>query len=310
MKRLNVGFRTEAFGPFAYLFKKIAREKYGLDLYPVPKFGKGEEAELSILGGELDFVLGNHYTPLAAKARGVHICWLAIPVLEHDYKLVTRSEIQSTDELKGRTFLLPEGRCPALNMILVLRQMGLEGKIKLEILKADRGDFYHTSPLLLKIKDREADATLVDSPVDIIAERLGLRVFDTPKLAIVSGPCITTTPAFARKDPVLTKDMLRAYLESIHDFKTDKKSVLDILRAEGSRASTSDPELIDAWYESRAKRMEPRPFPTPLSLEWTQAKAAIDYPEAVGINAVRLLELDYLLELDQEGFVDRLWSQR
>ena len=38
---------------------------------------------------------------------------------------------------------------------------------------------------------------------------MGLKVFDTPHLDIVSGPCITTTPAFARRDPELTKDILR-----------------------------------------------------------------------------------------------------
>jgi hypothetical protein len=29
---LNVGFRTESFGPFSYLFERIAHETYGLDL--------------------------------------------------------------------------------------------------------------------------------------------------------------------------------------------------------------------------------------------------------------------------------------
>lgn len=310
MKNLNVGFRTESFAPFAYLFQKIAREKYEFDFKPVPKFGRGEDAELSILGGELDFVLGNHYTPLAAKARGTHICWLAVPVLEHGYKLVTHPAIENIEELKGKKILLPEGRCPALNMILVLRQMGLEGNVQIHTLKAgrERGSFYHTYPLLTKVKEGEVDATLVDSPVDIIAERMKLKVFPTPTLEIISGPCITTTPAFARKDPRMTKDLLRAYLEAIHAFKTDKKTVLDMLSAEASRSRDYDSELAEAWYAARAARMQSRPFPTPSSLEWTQAKASVDYPEAAGINPLRLLELDYLLELDQEGFIDDLES--
>jgi hypothetical protein len=29
---LNVGSRTESFGPFSYLFERIARETHGLDL--------------------------------------------------------------------------------------------------------------------------------------------------------------------------------------------------------------------------------------------------------------------------------------
>lgn len=48
MRKLNVCFRAESFVPFALLFKQIARQKYDLDFTPVPKFGSGEEAELSI----------------------------------------------------------------------------------------------------------------------------------------------------------------------------------------------------------------------------------------------------------------------
>jgi len=57
MRTLNVGFRTESFGPFSYLFERIPRQKYDFDLKPMPKFGSGEQAEDSILGGELAFVL-------------------------------------------------------------------------------------------------------------------------------------------------------------------------------------------------------------------------------------------------------------
>ena len=306
MRIFNVGFRTESFGPFAHLFQKIAREKYEFDLKPVPKFGRGEEAELSILGGELDFLLGNHYTPIAAKARGVHICWLAVPMSEHNYKIVTRPEIQSVDELKGKTVLLPVGRCPAINMILALRKIGLEDKVQQKTVKGERGNRYYNNSLLTKLKEGEGDAVLVDSPLDIAARRMGLETFATPRLDVIAGPCITTTPAFARKEPAMTRDLLKAYLESIHAFKTNKKLVVDLLLEQGSM-ERDDIELIDAWYTHAAGRMAARPFPTPSALEWTQAKAMVDYPEAQGVNALRVLEMDYLLDLDREGFIDKLW---
>lgn len=206
MRNLNVGFRAEAFGPFAYLFKKIAREKYDLAFTPVPKFGSGEEAELSILGGEMDFILGNHYTPVAAKARGTHVCWLAIPNPGQDHKLITRPEFDSVDELAGKKPVLGGGRCPALNMMLTMRKLELEMEY-VNLSREESGmQFYHTKPLLIALKNGRADAALVDAPTDIEAARMGLKIFDMPHLDIVSGPCITTTPAFARRDPELTKD--------------------------------------------------------------------------------------------------------
>ena len=310
MRRLNAGFRAESFGPFAYLFEKIAREKYEFDLKPVPKFGGGEAAEISVLGGELDFLLGNHYTPIAAKARGVHICWLAIPMSEHNYKVVTRPDIEEVNDLVGKTVLLPAGRCPALNMMLVLRQLGLEGKVQCKTVKGEQTHRYYKNSLLTKLKEGEGDAVVVDSPLDLMARRMELKVFPAPKLDVIAGPCITTTPGFANKEPDMTMDLLKAYLESIHAFKTDKKRVVEILLEESSLVERDDTELIDAWYAHTAGRMSARAFPTPTALEWTQAKAALEYPEAKDVNALRVVALDYLLELDRDGFIDDLWAQK
>lgn len=308
MKVLNAGFRTESFGPFAHLFKKIAREKYELDLKPVPKFGSGEEAELSILGGEMDFLLGNHYTPIAARAKGVQICWLAIPMSEHHYQVATRPGVDSVQQLKGKTVLLPGGRCPAINVILVFRLLGLEKEVEFRTLKSGREkNRYYENFFLSQLKEGIGDAVVVESPVDVTAKRMGLKLHSTPELNVIAGPCITTTPGFARKDRSLTKDILRAYIESIHAFKTDKKTVLDVLSERGL-FRPDDNELIDAWYAHASRRMAAKPFPKSTAIEWTKAKAEVDFPYARDVDARQLFELEWLQELDGEGFIDKVWA--
>jgi len=101
MHTLNVGFRTESFGPFSHLFEQIARQNYGLDLHPAPKSGPGEARDDSMLRRELDFVLGNHYSPLGAKAKGINLRWLAVPMFELEFKLITRREFDNPDDLAG-----------------------------------------------------------------------------------------------------------------------------------------------------------------------------------------------------------------
>jgi ABC-type nitrate/sulfonate/bicarbonate transport system substrate-binding protein len=307
MRTLNVGFRTESFGPFSYLFEQIARKTYDFDLRPVAKFGSGEAAEDSILGGELDFVLGNHYSPLAAKAKGINLCWLAIPMYDHDYKLVTRREIENPEELVGRKVSLPgrEARpgCPALNLMLVLREMGLEGKVepRFHEERGDRGD-----PGFGALTSGLVDAVFVEAPLDLVAERQGFRVFDAPSVEVFAGPCITTTPDFARRDPEQTKDLLRAYLETIHAFKTRKDDVLELLFESTMPFDVRDEELATRWHEARAARMQQRPIPSPASLAGTQAKASLVYPEAAGVNPLRVLDLEFVQALDEEGFIDKL----
>jgi len=309
MKTLNVGFRTESFGPFAHLFKKIAREKYDFDLKPVPKFGSGEEAELSILGGEMDFLLGNHYTPIAARAKGVEICWLAIPMSEHHYEIATRPDIRSVEELKGKTVLLPGGRCPAINMVLSLRLVGLEKEVEFRTLKAERQkNRYYENFLLSQLKEGVGDAVVIEAPLDITAKRMGLKLHSTRELNVIAGPCITTTPKFARKDRSLTHDLLCAYVDSIHEFKTNKKLVVEVLMQREGLFRPDDTELIDAWYAHASRRMAAKPFPKASAIEGTKAKAEVDFSYVHDVDARQLFELEWLEELDREGFIDNLWK--
>jgi hypothetical protein len=52
--------------------------------------------------------------------------------------------------------------------------------------------------------------------------------------------------------------------------------------------------------------MHQRPIPSPASLENTKAKASIDFPHAADVNPLSVLNLDYVLALDEEGFIDHV----
>lgn len=324
MRTAHVGFRTEGFAPFTYLFQEIARNKYELDLQPAAQFNR-EAAEANLVGGGVDFLLGQHYTPVLATVTGEYrLSWFAVAQVEDHYKMITRPEIQAPEELVGRTCLLPEARCPALNAMLVLRKMGLEDKVKY-LNSAERsapprdpvtGAPLHSQAYFLnEVKEGRADFTMGYPPMDIRAQRMGLRVFDTPTLDVCYGPLITATPEFAYRDPEMTKDLLRAYSEAIYVFKTDKEIVLDVLLREKERLlaygfDINDKEMIDVWYERRAEVLQPRPYPTPAAIEWTEYKAGIDYPQVLagGVNALRTVDTHFLQELDREGFFDSLWK--
>lgn len=325
MRVAHVGFRTEGFAPFAYLFQQIGRDKYDLDLQPAALFNR-EGAERDLVGGEVSFLLGQHFTPVAATARGTYsLCWLTVPQVEHEFAIVTRPEIDAVEELAGKSMLLGEARCPALNAMLMLRKLGLEDKVIYLNAAAgsgpvrdDSGRSLHTHQYFLtEVKEGRADCVIGYPPLDIHARRMNLKVLDAPRLDVISGPLITTTPGFAYNDPEMTKDILRAYLEAIHTFKTDKEQVLHILLHDRERLlrmgfEVDDQEILDDWFERRSNSLQEKPYPTPASLEWTEYKAGIDCPEALagGVNAVRTMDLHFLQTLDREGFIDSLWSRK
>lgn len=324
MRTVHAGFRTEGFGPFAYLFQKIGREKYDLDLQPAALFNR-EGAEADLLAGRVDFLLGQHFTPVASTARGTPLCWLAVASVKHTFSIVTGRDLEDIEELKGMSVLLPEARCPALNAILTLRKMGLESEVTYLNSRAGSNPerdpetgraLRSTTDFLADVKEGRADF-FMGYGLEILAHRMDLQVFQSPVLDIISGPIVTTTPGFAYTDPELTKDMLRAYSEAIYVFKTDKEQVLDILLKERERLirtglNVDDKEIRDFWYEYHSNALQERPFPTPASIEWTEHKAAVDVPDvaAGGLNAMRTVDLTFLLELDREGFFDVLWSKR
>jgi len=181
MEEVHLGYRTESFSPFVHTVREIGRDQYDLNVEMTLIRGV-EDAERDLVGGEIDVIIGQHYTPFVSKLTGHHLTWLAVAQNRRDYKLVTRPDIRSLAELRGKPVARAKNYCLGINQQIVLNRMGLEGEVT-EVLDENRG----TKSMLDLLAKGDVAGAFVDVPGDIEANRRGFVVHEeTPALDIIA----------------------------------------------------------------------------------------------------------------------------
>jgi ABC-type nitrate/sulfonate/bicarbonate transport system substrate-binding protein len=309
MEEIHLGYRTESFSPFVHTLREVARAEYNLNV-EVTLIRGVEDAERDLVGGEIDVIIGHHYTPFVSRITGTNLTWLAVAQNKRDYKLVTKPGIRSLNELRGKSVAIANNYCLGINQQLVLNHMGIEEKVT-AVKVESRG-----SKAMLDLLQRgEVDGAFVDVPGDLEAKRRGFLVHDeTPALDIVAGECITTIPRFmAEKDAVL-RAFMKAYLHAVSIFTTKRDYVKELARNNpkirsdlNNRFKTDDEELLERFISHWSSRWERKPYPNLRALANTHEKATRYDPRCAVVNPLTVVDMHYVKELDESGFIDRLY---
>lgn len=312
MESLRIGYRTESFSPFTDVLCNVAAKNYGLDIQVKLVAGEAEGAERKLFGGEVDLLMGQHFTPFVTRVTGTNLSWIAVAQNYRDYKLVALPNIQSLKQLEGRRIAVSKNPCLGINQRLILNRMGLEKEV--EIVSTQKRDEYQDMVDLLG--SGEADAAFVDTPIDVVARRRGYRVFhETPRLDIVAGECLTTHPAIIRERDEALRRLMKSYLHAISVIKKDKgvmsRSVMSETRVKEDlekQFDTGDKTLLDAFVEHWAARWEKKPYANMIALKNAHEKAIRYDPRVEPVNPITLLDMHYVKELDESGFIDSLYA--
>jgi NitT/TauT family transport system substrate-binding protein len=100
---------------------------------------------------------------------------------------------------------------------------------------------------------------------------------------------------------------LKAYVEGLRRFKTDKDYSLKVL-AKYSRIS--DRDMLEETYRHYAIKVMPRvPYPTIKGIQLVLDEIAARNPKAREISPTSLVDLSFLKEIESSGFVQALYER-
>ena len=266
-------------------------------------------AEAALFGGEVDFVSGNHITPYALVARGQPIVCLASPSNSVNDKLVSLAPVKSIAELRGKrladtTLLDPAGGYHHLrgnHMIYIMRGgLGLEDVQWIEL--TDSMAVFRTAQLEA-LKSGKADATLVTGSTEKY-EQAGFKVLDLEPLPMITGPTLTSTLGNLKRKNRLGERLVKALVLGIHFARTRRQETERILEGLKRR----EPLAGRVSYNSVAK-LSPKPYPDYRGIANAYTLCCLKDPTAKEISPIALWDLHYLRELDDSGFIDRLYGE-
>jgi LysM repeat protein len=149
---------------------------------------------------------------------------------------------------------------------------------------------------------------MVAVPLTLKAKALGFHALaDLQMLGLeYQHTGLATTQAVIKSRPDLVRNVMKAYAEGIHYYKTQRAESLTIL---AKYLKTADAEVLKAVYEDIGLTLTPRkPYPTLRGIELMLRELAVRNPKNKAARPEEFVDLTFIKELDSSGFIDHLYK--
>lgn len=302
MRSLKLAYRDNDRTPVIFCIREMARRYYDIDVEVLQIKGT-EEYEAALFDGSCDVII-EHLEYLYEKtAKGKKITMFCAPGKGGGLELVVPKGVQRVEEFKGKTMAVRSSGQPHA-VTLWLRMMGLEREVRTVIVRDDEVGRWGQWK---KVASGACIATFI-SPLYVgPALDAGLKILPAPDLPIVGHFAQACLSSFAKGNPGLLRDYVKAVIHALCLMVLSREEALSIVSQEPmERMKIQDRKELERQFDSIAAGLKIRPYPTPEAIAHTYEIATLECPEAKGLNPLALWDLHWVKELDDEGFIHSL----
>ena len=276
-------------------------KKHGLDVDMLFINGSTRGIQ-SLIAGDLNFTGAVGTSAINGRLAGGDIRIISSLVNTLPYYIVGKPEIKSPEDLKGRSAAthIP-GTSADFALRLALKRFGIAyDDIKAVMIGG--------SPArVAAVMNGQLDFTMVTEPGKIEAERAGLKVvIDMAKLDIpFQFTCAVTTGQMIREQPETVMSFVKAMAEAVHFYKNNKDAVIKIMQ---KYTRGQERPVLEGAYAAYDEMLVEDTYPTLEGLENTlEVQASFD-PKAANAKVEDLVELRFVDELKNSGFIAKLYD--
>jgi NitT/TauT family transport system substrate-binding protein len=274
--------------------------KNGLDIQLV--YLRGTTTVMALLSRETPVSQVGGPGIVSANLRGADTVMIAGGVVTTEWWLMTRPDIRTTEQLKGGSIGTSFGGL-ADSMIRIALRLGLS-PVK-DVAFVQIGGL---AERLSAMEQGKVQAVMLPTPDNFMAQKRGFYNLVGVRLPYQSAG-VATTRTFIRESPDIVRRYVRSQIETVHLIKTDREAAIKVL---AKYHALQDKEILERTYDdiSTDDRLSPKQYPTlegiknilePLAQ--TDAKAKAAKPED-------FVDMRFVKELDESGFIDELYKGR
>ena len=303
LERLHVGYSAQAGSLAPIWITKDAGifKKYGLDVELLFIPG-GPTAAAALLSGEVPICVVGGPAVVASNLAGSDLVMIAGIVNTFAFQIVSVKSINSYEQLKGKRLGVNRyGASPDVAARFALKHMGIDPR-ELTILQLGE-----QSTRLTAMMAGQLEAAVFLPPITTMAQKQGMNVLlDLAELGAefqITG--LGSSQRFLSERRATAIKFMRAFVEGIHYYKTHKpESMKTIARY----MKINDMEAVGATYDYFAPKIVPRkPYPSLKGIKALIDLAAAEKPDSKSISPERFVNNSILKEVDDTGFIDRLY---
>jgi NitT/TauT family transport system substrate-binding protein len=280
--------------------------KHGIDAEVIVT-GQGGTAGISaLLANDIHMVNSAGDVLVAAALRGGDTVMVASVVNKGLQRLVAKPEIKTPADLKGKRIGVTRIGAVSHSVLLMMLQRWKMSVNDIQVLQLG------SSPNMLASLDKGGvEAAVLTIPSMFVAEDRGYRVLldmaDTDIYYLHTMVATTRQYIKNNRDKVLR--FLRGYVEGIAYVKHNKKETLDIVKKKLRIGPEQERNLERSLDLLSAKYYENLPYPSLRGVETVLGFIEKDNPKAKTADPKSFVDDSLLREIDQSGFVKKLYDR-
>ena len=278
----------------------------GLDVQMV-FFNSGTTAVMALLSGDTPISHTAGSGIINSRLSGSDAVLIIGGTVSLDWWLLSRPEIKNPAQLKGGSVAISGfGSSSDFVARFALRKLGLDPEKDVTLVALG-------SPVTRQaaLEANRVQATVHVHPSTFVAQKKGFNVLaDVAALGLAyQHTGVATTQRFIKENPEIVRAYVKSQVEAVHRLKTDRTGGIRVLAK--YMAGIKDKDILEKSYDlAVADNMLPRKqYPTVEGIKTILDSMAPKDPRAAKANPEDFVDMRFVRELDQSGFVDKLYSQ-
>jgi ABC-type nitrate/sulfonate/bicarbonate transport system substrate-binding protein len=287
-----------------YITKELdLPRKYGLDaeILFVPVSSRAVQAALA---GEIQFITSAGVANINANVSGGDFVGLTATLNTFVFKIMSNPEIKKPEMLKGKKVGISRlGGASDFSIRYALTRWGLIPDRDVAIIQVG-GE----QEEVLALQNKAVDAVVLSEPFATLVKRSGFAVLaDLSQLGVAySMHGFGARKSFIQANRDVTIRFMKAYLEGIYVFKTNKDVALNVLK---KFTRLDDLSLVQEAYDEMSQRLIRRvPYPDREGIQTIIDQLAKTRPQMKSLNPSDFIDPTILKEIDDSGFVKKLYG--
>ncbi len=262
-------------------------------------------ATAALLSGSLDLLMGSGNATVRAILSGAPLALVLSLAGKIDYQLVVPPEIEHAGQLKGGAVASSGfGTSADFAARYAIKKLGLDASRDVTILQI--GD---QASRLAALTSGNVRAAIINAPATVLARKRGFRVLvDLASEDVAfqqSG--IVATRSFINSRPDTLGRFLKAIVEGIHLFKTNKEKSLEVMSL---YMKTKDREALEEGYQIFAQKvLDKKPYVRDEALRPILEDVSAKGQDAKSVKPSQFYDNRFIEELDRSGFIDSLYRR-
>jgi len=309
LTRLNVGYSARSGDQLPlWIGKELGIfEKNGLDVQPI-FFTGGSTAILALVSGDVPITQVSGPGLISSALAGSEAVFIAGGMTSLNYVLMGKPGVKSIEQLKGGSVAISRfGSATDTIARFALKKVGLTPGKDVTIVQVGTGPDRLAAALTGRVT-----AAVINPPSSYQAEEKGMAVLaDVAKMGLIFQH---TAPAATRKYIREHHDLVRRYVkghvEAVHRVWTDKEGtikVLDKYMGGGLSREILEKSRADVLTEALFPKKQ---YPSPEGIRFVIEDLAERDPRAKNVKPEQFVDMTFIKELDQSGFIDSLYKKK